>query len=206
MLQPESFKHQIEREIRDMAFLPRWAIVRTIRTQSVAEHSYMVAMYTLRILAMYNKQELQAEALEYALTHDLDEVITGDIPNPVKRGFLSTPQIKDSFKAWLDSESALHFPWLKSPNAEVKLFVAFADILEAYTFLLEECRMGNSEVLDVMTMEIEPAALATGAAVDKMTGLPISTSIITQTRYLESTTCSRLVGRRRVFRDLDQKL
>lgn len=65
----------------------RWHIVNTVNTQSIAEHSYLVAM-----IAMHLHEELdplhETSPMEtgiYALFHDAAEIRTGDIPTPAKK-------------------------------------------------------------------------------------------------------------------------
>lgn len=80
-----------DRGIFDMLALTtvnRWAIVDMIRPQSVAEHSYRVwvlvqDLYTLMFPVEHNTFEYQG-AQWWALTHDAEEVYTGDLPTTVK--------------------------------------------------------------------------------------------------------------------------
>lgn len=60
----------------------RWHIVRTVRPQSLAEHTFDVTMIARAIakIAGYDDYEI----IKAALLHDLDEIITGDIPTPTK--------------------------------------------------------------------------------------------------------------------------
>lgn len=60
----------------------RWHIVRTVRPQSLAEHTFDVVMIARAIAkgAGYDDYEI----IKAALLHDLDEIITGDIPTPTK--------------------------------------------------------------------------------------------------------------------------
>jgi 5'-deoxynucleotidase YfbR-like HD superfamily hydrolase len=60
----------------------RWHIVRTVRPQSLAEHTFDVVMIARAIakIAGYNDYEI----IKAALLHDLDEIVTGDIPTPTK--------------------------------------------------------------------------------------------------------------------------
>lgn len=61
----------------------RWHIVRTVRPQSLAEHTFDVVMIARAIakIAGYDDYEI----IKAALLHDLDEIITGDIPTPTKQ-------------------------------------------------------------------------------------------------------------------------
>jgi hypothetical protein len=60
----------------------RWHIVRTVRPQSLAEHTFDVVMIARAVakIAGYDDYEI----IKAALLHDLDEIITGDIPTPTK--------------------------------------------------------------------------------------------------------------------------
>ena len=61
----------------------RWHIVRTVRPQSLAEHTFDVVMIARAIAknAGYDDYEI----IKAALLHDLDEIVTGDIPTPSKK-------------------------------------------------------------------------------------------------------------------------
>lgn len=61
----------------------RWHIVRTVRPQSLAEHTFDVVMIARAIakIAGYDDYEI----IKAALLHDLDEIVTGDIPTPSKK-------------------------------------------------------------------------------------------------------------------------
>lgn len=63
--------------------ISRWTIVATSRNQSLAEHTFNVTML-VRDFCRRVKM-LDGLMLKAALEHDLDEVMTGDIPTPVKR-------------------------------------------------------------------------------------------------------------------------
>lgn len=113
-----------------LSHVPRWAVVRTVRSQSVAEHSFNVAMIVKEILEMYPQLELSGKVradrtIWHALTHDLEESVTGDIPRHAKkmlgiRGVSGTtlPQ---------EHEAALFLLELN--------IVKLADTIEAYVFI-----------------------------------------------------------------------
>lgn len=61
----------------------RWTVVHTTKQQSLAEHSFNVAMIAREICL-----ELEISpvvVMQVALVHDLEEILTGDIPSPFKR-------------------------------------------------------------------------------------------------------------------------
>lgn len=69
--------------------ITRWHMVRTSRTQTVAEHSYRVwllADYLYdRVFEHETNSTGRALVWRWALFHDLTEVCTGDVPTPIKR-------------------------------------------------------------------------------------------------------------------------
>jgi len=72
-------------EIHDIlraADVTRWHIVRTIKDQSVAEHSFNVCMIARAIAKEANIAD--EDITKAALAHDLDEVLLGDIPTVIK--------------------------------------------------------------------------------------------------------------------------
>lgn len=115
-----------------LGIVPRWAIVRTIRPQSVAEHSFNVAIIASEILQL--NPHLTAggpicrreQVLWHALTHDCDEAVTGDIPRFAKT-LIVKPQreIPQLVKVLPDPMVSM---------AELKV-VKLADRIDAYTFI-----------------------------------------------------------------------
>ena len=61
----------------------RWTIVATKTDQSLAEHTFNVTMIARAICAEADIND--NNVIKYALDHDLDEILTGDIPSPAKR-------------------------------------------------------------------------------------------------------------------------
>lgn len=149
-----------EREIRDTAFVPRWAIIRTIRQQNVAEHSYFVAIYADQIARFIDAGtwtgEFYATLMRYALYHDMDEILSGDISSPAKK------VIKDGaqsgyhlYEKWtsqrLDErmQDAYHHDLryvAEHYRPQLKAIVKTADVLEACVYLADEAQMGNRNV------------------------------------------------------------
>lgn len=99
--------------------VPRWAIIDTTRTQSVGEHSFRVAAITLQLVKEFDRRGIyvsKSKALELAITHDIDEAWSGDLPTPFKR--LRNLQ-ESTFK----------------PNTNEAFLVKLADLLEAAIWL-----------------------------------------------------------------------
>lgn len=130
---------KFKKEVRNLSYINRWAITRTIRNQSVADHSFYVAIIA-DYLAQCLPVEYDREAyLSYAIYHDLDEITTGDIPSPVKR---ANPSIKKTAPLLLKEFFGIE---VNEPDPDTKKLVKLADMVEGACFLIEEMRMGNLE-------------------------------------------------------------
>src|SRR5690606_24762460 len=71
-----------------LRYIERWSLMRNTMKENVAEHSYHVAVLTHALCTIANevfrKSVPTEQAVTMALFHDSTEVITGDIPTPVK--------------------------------------------------------------------------------------------------------------------------
>lgn len=130
---------------RDMAYVPRWVILRRHRQQYLAEHSYFVAIYAQQVARLIQYQDLY-EVVWFALLHDIDETITGDIPGPIKRAAFNKKKAEsvmkevmvDKFGADITVDSSF-------VNNEVRAIVSVADSIEEICYLMEEVSMGNKD-------------------------------------------------------------
>lgn len=132
----------------------RWQIVRVDREQNVAEHSYLVAMIALKLLAQIKESKpeviidlenvagLNAKhmVMECALWHDVPEVFTGDINTPTKLYLKNIPEVGAALK---DLESTAGPEYQQSTYAAHPLvghIVKLADFMEACAYLNEHGR------------------------------------------------------------------
>lgn len=146
----------LEREIREMAFVPRWSIVRTNRQQYLAEHSYFVAMYAndIGVYLGLSLDEL-GKLLQMALWHDVEEIFSGDIPGPCKRAGMSDRKGWDTkLRGWLKqvfwrlSErdgSEPNRKWRLAPEA-FEAIIKLADMIDECCEMGTELQMGNQTV------------------------------------------------------------
>lgn len=144
-----------------MKFINRWSLMRNTRTENVAEHSHQVAIIAhclATIEKVIFKKNVSADrAATIALFHETAEVITGDLPTPIK--YFN----KDINKAYKDIErqaeekllSQLPLELQSSLTAAVqpsdsleKNLVKYADKLAAFIKCIEEKSSGNVEFDD----------------------------------------------------------
>jgi len=143
-----------------MKLIRRWPLMRNQLPENVQEHSLQVAQIAHCLAEIHNHQfggqvDCGKVAL-LALYHDASEVLTGDLPTPVK---YANQAIADQYKqleqaaeqqlvAMLPQELTSAFsPYLDSAQIDPTLnrFVKAADTLSAYLKCLEEKAAGNRE-------------------------------------------------------------
>lgn len=155
-------------ELRTAAIVPRWSIVWTLNKDYVSTHSFFVAMYSLDIATMLSANDHEDTLLYMALTHDLDETITGDIVSPVKKAIVDKDK-SDAYVKKLMQERL----WGVVNNLErlqskcsplvlerLKAIIKIADQLDSLLFLITEARMGNgvvSPLIEVIRKDLEKA-------------------------------------------------
>ncbi len=95
-----------------MKLINRWPLMRNVRTENVSEHSLQVAMVAHALAAIKNRKfggQLNAERISLlAMYHDASEVLTGDLPTPVK---YFNSQIAQEYKAIEKSPSKSWLIW-----------------------------------------------------------------------------------------------
>ena len=142
-----------------MKFIRRWQLMRSTRDENIMEHSHQVAVLTHALVSIendvYGGHVDAGKAVLYALYHEVSEVMTGDMPTPVKyfNGQLHGEYAKveqlavDKIAATLPDElKGSVYPYLQADKAsEEYAFVKAADKLSAYLKCLEELLSGNSE-------------------------------------------------------------
>lgn len=147
------------------AGVTRWHIVKTHNKQSLAEHSFNVAMIAVDILRRADLAEKEKEAAWIALHHDLDEVITGDIPTPMKSPIV---------KAELAAMSGMAPP---VGDEDINAAIKFADLFDSVIFLLEEgasrhavavMGMINKQISDLLDTAPEHIAEAAKECISKI--------------------------------------
>ena len=110
------------------------------KKQSVAEHSWGVAMILLEI-CFPSKSLLKA-----ALIHDAAEYYTGDLPSPVKR---VSPEVKELFDALEDDGLALLELIMPDLDARETRLLKIADCLEGMYYCDSRIQAGDNGAIKV---------------------------------------------------------
>lgn len=143
-----------------MKLIQRWPLMRSVSSENISEHSLQVAFVAHALALIKNKKfdgKLNPEHIALiGMYHDTSEVLTGDLPTPVK---YYNPDIAQEYKkieaaaeqrllSMLPEEFQDDFaPFLISGTAskEEQNIVKQADTMCAYLKCLEELSAGNHE-------------------------------------------------------------
>ena len=143
-----------------MKYINRWALMRNTSSDTLSQHSHEVSAvaYALCVIAnrRYGKNYNGERAALIGLYHDMPEIITGDLPTPVK---YFNPEIKEAYKkveavasekllATLPDDLREDFEFLfneKDSDAELWKIVKAADKISALIKCIEERKAGNME-------------------------------------------------------------
>ena len=141
-----------------MRFIQRWALMRNTAPENVQEHSHQVAVLAHALAVLRNEKfggHVDPGAVAVAaLYHDASEILTGDMPTPIK---YDNPAIRTAYK---DVEAVaehkllnmlpeelrgVYAPILTVEDPEIEALVKAADKLSAYIKCVEELKAGNNE-------------------------------------------------------------
>lgn len=159
--------------INRMRFIQRWSLMRNSYTENIQEHSHQTAVLAHALAVLRNERfggqvDVGAVAVA-ALYHDAGEILTGDMPTPIK---YYNPDIRDAYKAVEQVAEAKLLSMLPGElrptyedalhpaDPEIAELVKAADKLSAHIKCLEELKAGNNE--------FRQAAAQTAAAMDEM--------------------------------------
>ncbi len=141
-----------------LRLIRRWSLMRNTVPENDAEHSLQVAMiaHAIAVIARdrYGKQVDPEHVLSLAVYHDATEVMTGDLPTPVKyhndelRGAYHRLESlsADRLLALLPEDLQPAFtPYMKQASGYEHTLVKAADRISACIKCMEEQRAGNRE-------------------------------------------------------------
>lgn len=144
-----------------MKYIKRWALMRSTSEENIMEHSWEVAVIA-HALAIIKNEKFGGNVDEYktlclAVYHETSEVVTGDLPTPIK---YFNREINSAYKslekdanerliAKLPEELQNRYREfiLDDPSSEEHKLMKYADRICAYIKCLEELKVGNKEFL-----------------------------------------------------------
>lgn len=146
--------------ISRMRHIKRWGLMRGSYSENVQEHSHMVAVLA-HALAVIRRDvfggEIDPNAVAAAaLFHDASEILTGDLPTPIK--YLN-PEImaaykkveglaeKKLLKMLPENIRASYSPLIDEVPRDIREIIKAADKLAALIKCVEELKAGNNEFL-----------------------------------------------------------
>ncbi len=142
-----------------MRYITRWGLMRNSFSENIQEHSYQVSVLA-HALALIRREILHLEGPEpdrcavAALYHDASEILTGDLPTPIK---YYNSSIKEAYKqveliagnqllSMLPAELRESYEHLiLEDDKALEPIVKAADKLSAYIKCVEEQKAGNLE-------------------------------------------------------------
>ena len=142
-----------------MRYITRWGLMRNTFSENIQEHSHQVAVLA-HALALIRREVLglpgpdPEKCAVAALYHDASEILTGDLPTPIK---YYNPEIKSAYKQveHIAGERLLEMlpealrsayrPFVLEEDKEAEPLVKAADKLSAYIKCIEEQKAGNAE-------------------------------------------------------------
>ena len=144
--------------IARMKYINRWGLMRNTQEENIQEHSHMVAVLAHALAVIQNRyyggQVDPGAVAVAALYHDASEILTGDMPTPIK---YDNPDIQRAYK---DIEAVAERKLLSMlpedlradydevitiPDPEIRALVKAADKLSAYLKCVAELKAGNTE-------------------------------------------------------------
>ncbi len=161
-----------------MKYIERWALMRSSRAETLSEHSLEVAMIAHGLCTIgnvrYGKHLDSKKAALIGLYHDASEIITGDIPTPVKYynedirsaykqvAAVAEQRLMDKLPEDLRDEfMSIFVPGDDEDERYMRRLVKAADKLSALIKCIEEEKSGNTEFKSAKSSsEIAVAAMA----------------------------------------------
>ena len=156
--------------ISRMKYINRWALMRNTIKENISEHSLEVAFIAHALALLRNERfggSIDPERCALlAMFHDTTEIITGDLPTPIKyyskeiKGAYDEVEekAKNTLIAYLPDDLKKYYEPLLSPTeeeAELWRLVKGADKLSALIKCIEERKMGNADFASAEKATVE---------------------------------------------------
>jgi len=155
--------------ISRMRYISRWGLMRNSLPENIQEHSHMVAVvaHALAVIRrdVFGKDCDPGEYAAIALFHDAPEILTGDLPTPIK---YYNSSIKSAYKEveaiaahrlieLLPKELQPAYEELLTADEDKEKYalIKAADKITAYIKCVEERKAGNGEFLSAEKQTLE---------------------------------------------------
>lgn len=153
-----------------LKYINRWALMRNTQTENLSEHTLDTAFIAHALVVIDNKRfggNLNPEhAAVLAMYHDVTEIMTGDMPTPVK---YFNADLKKAYKVAEKSAGEKLISYLPNDmqeeigcyinpcekDADYAPFIKAADRLSAIAKCIEERNTGNREFLSAEKAQID---------------------------------------------------
>ena len=153
-----------------LKYINRWALMRNTQTENLSEHTLDTAFIAHALIVIDNKRfggKLNPEhAAVLAMYHDVTEIMTGDMPTPVK---YFNSDLKKAYKVAEKSAGEKLISYLPDDmqeeigcyinpcekDADYAPFIKAADRLSAIAKCIEERNTGNREFLSAEKAQID---------------------------------------------------
>ncbi len=143
-----------------MKYITRWGLMRNTFPENIQEHSLSVAIIAHALAVIRNKlfkgEVDEGKVAIFAMFHDCNEIITGDMPTPIK---YQNPEINLAYKEVEDISRKKLLTMLPDELQDIYADILFhensrgdywkivkaADRISAYIKCIEEIKAGNNE-------------------------------------------------------------
>ena len=145
-----------------MKYIDRWGLMRNAYPETLSEHTLQTA-YIAHALCVLSGVD-PAQAVLCALYHDCSEILTGDLPTPIK---YYNEEIKESYKQ-IEKVAAdrllrslpqdlqpAYQPCFFEADPQVLRMVKAADKISALIKCIEELRMGNGDFVKAKEAQLQ---------------------------------------------------
>ncbi len=153
-------KHHFFALLSRMKYIFRWPLMRNTKSENIGEHSYEVAVVAHALALLHNKRFGGTVNVErcvlLAMYHDATEILTGDLPTPIK---YDNPVILEAYRS-IEQAAAERLIeqlpadlqgeyrpllWQTDADLQERQIVKAADKLSALIKCIEEVKQGNNE-------------------------------------------------------------
>lgn len=162
-----------------MKYINRWGLMRSSRAENLSEHTVEVSIIAHVLALLAKEEDIRPETVAVAaLYHDASEILTGDMPTPVK---YNNEELKNAYKA-VEKQSAHRLATMLPEelqqemsgyltcdllNDKEKKLLKAADIFSALIKCLDEEAAGNTEFRSAKEQQWEKLRAMEHPAIDR---------------------------------------